>query len=46
MVKSLGIAGRKGTREWEDRNKLVSSKFIPQTEHFKGKQFQNFCTMR
>ena len=23
MVKPLGIAGRKGTREWEERNKLV-----------------------
>ena len=46
MVTPLGIAGWKGTREWAERNKLVPSKFIAQTEHFKGKQFQNFCTMR
>jgi hypothetical protein len=46
MVKPLGNAGRKGTREWEERNKLVASKFISQTEHFKGKKIQNFSTMR
>jgi hypothetical protein len=46
MVTPLGIVGWKGTWEWEERNKLVPSKFTPQTEHFKGKQFQNFCTMR
>ena len=30
------IAGRNGKRKWEKRNKLVPSKFIPQTENFKG----------